>query len=128
MQKQFLCFILSGFIAAALNWGSCFVFSKLVSFELAIVFSFFVGLSSGFILMRFYVFEGYRKPITPQISKYIIVNLIALLQIFFISLILSRWLLPLLGIYEHTEALGHFVGVLAPILTSYFGHKFLTFR
>jgi VIT1/CCC1 family predicted Fe2+/Mn2+ transporter len=26
------------------------------------------------------------------------------------------------------EALAHLVGVLVPVVTSYFGHKFLTFR
>ena len=45
-----------------------------------------------------------------------------------ISLLLARWLLPSLGIVTHAEALAHLVGVLVPVVTSYFGHKFLTFR
>jgi len=78
--------------------------------------------------MRAFVFDGLNKPIVPQAGKYLVVNLLALLQTFLISMLLARWVLPAVGIIEHAEALGHLVGVLVPVVTSYFGHKFLTFR
>ena len=126
--KQFVFFLVSGGVAAGLNWGSRFLFSEFVRFEVAVVLAFLVGLLSGFILMRAFVFNGAGKPIFPQAGKYVAVNLFALLQTLVISLLLARWLLPSLGIVEHAEALAHLVGVLVPVVTSYFGHKFLTFR
>lgn len=78
--------------------------------------------------MRFFVFNGAGKPVIPQIRKYVLVNLFALLQTFLISLVLARWVLPSIGIHSHAEALGHLIGVLLPVLTSYFGHKYFTFR
>ena len=128
LSKQFLYFILSGGLAAGLNWGSRFLFSLVVPFEIAVVLAFFVGLLSGFVLMRFFVFDGRGKPIAPQASKYVLVNLFALLQTLLISLLLARWALPAFGINDYAEGLGHLVGVLVPVITSYFGHKFLTFR
>ena len=128
LTKQFLCFILSGGVAAGLNWGSRFLFSLVAPFEVAVVLAFFVGLLSGFILMRFFVFDGGGKPIVPQAGKYIAVNLFALLQTLLLSLVLARWVLPSVGITDHAEALAHLVGVLVPVVTSYFGHKFSTFR
>jgi putative flippase GtrA len=126
--KQFSSFVVSGAIAAALNWGSRFLFSEFVEFEVAVVLAFIVGLLSGFILMRVFVFDGTGKPIVPQARRYVAVNLLALLQTVVISLLLARWLLPSLGIVEQAEALAHLVGVLVPVVTSYFGHKLLTFR
>jgi putative flippase GtrA len=128
LSRQFLYFILSGGLAAGLNWGSRFLFSLVVPFEIAVVLAFFVGLLSGFVLMRFFVFDGRGKPIAPQASKYVLVNLFALLQTLLISLLLARWALPAFGINDYAEGLGHLVGVLVPVITSYFGHKFLTFR
>lgn len=128
ITKQFFIFLVSGGLAACLNWGSRFLFSVFVRFEVAVVLAFMVGLLSGFILMRLFVFNGTGKPIVPQVGKYIAVNLFALLQTLIISLMLARWLLPSLGVVEHVEALAHLVGVLVPVVSSYFGHKFLTFR
>lgn len=128
MTKQFLYFLLSGGAAAGLNWGSRFLFSQVASFEVAVVLAFCVGLLSGFILMRFFVFDGGGKPIVSQASRYIVVNFFALLQTLLISLFFARWALPAIGISDNAEALGHLIGVLVPVVTSYFGHKFLTFR
>jgi len=128
IAKQFVFFLVSGGLAAALNWGSRFLFSEFVRFEVAVVLAFLVGLLSGFVLMRMFVFNGAGKPIAPQIGKYVAVNLFALVQTLVISLVLARWLLPSLGIVQYSEALAHLVGVLVPVVTSYFGHKLLTFR
>ncbi|CAG1771092.1 hypothetical protein BAC3_01546 [uncultured bacterium] len=127
-MKQFVLFLLSGGLAAGLNWGSRFIFSKWLPFELAVTAAFFVGLLSGFLLMRWFVFDGRGKPIMSQAGKYVLVNLFALLQTLLISSVLARWLLPWLGMVQHIEALAHLVGVLVPVVTSYIGHKRWSFR
>ncbi|MES2817908.1 MAG: GtrA family protein [Pseudomonadota bacterium] len=126
--KQFAFFLASGGVAAALNWGARFLFSVFFPFEVAVVLAFLVGLLSGFTLMRLFVFDGGGKALTPQMGKYLAVNLFALVQTLAVSVLCARWLLPSLGVVQYVEALAHLFGVLVPIVTSYFGHRFFTFR
>jgi putative flippase GtrA len=126
--RQFLLFLVSGGIAAFLNWSSRFIFSHWMPFELAVVAAFFVGLTVGFVMMRLYVFDAAPKAVIHQASIYIFVNMLALVQTLIISVVLARWILPAWGIVNYAEASAHLAGVLVPVATSYFGHKFFTFR
>jgi putative flippase GtrA len=125
---QFFLFLLCGGLAAALNWGSRFIFSIWLPFELAVVAAFFVGLLSGFLLMRWFVFNGKGQALVPQAGKYLLVNILALIQTLLISTLFARLLLPEIGLFKNTEALAHLVGVLTPVITSYIGHKRWSFR
>jgi len=128
MTRQFVLFLVSGGVAAALNWGSRFLFSLWMPFEWAVVCAFGVGLATGFVLMRTLAFEGRGKPALPQAGRYAIVNAAALAQTWIVSMLMARWVLPAIGITEQAEPLGHLVGVLFPVLTSFFAHRLYTFR
>ena len=127
-MAQFIKFLLCGGLAASLNWASRFLFSLWMPFEYAVVAAFFVGLSSGYILMRLYVFETKQASAVLQVSKYVAVNMLALVQTLLISVLLLHWVLPGMGIIDYADATAHLVGVLVPVVTSYFGHKLITFR
>jgi putative flippase GtrA len=118
----------AGGAAAAANFGSRFLFSLWVRYEWAIVLAFLVGLTVGFLLMRGYVFNASGKPFGRQAAIFLAVNLFALLQTLLVSVALDRWVLPSLGVVSRTEALAHMVGVLVPMVTSYFGHRMATFK
>ncbi|HEY6822454.1 MAG TPA: GtrA family protein [Burkholderiales bacterium] len=126
--RRFALFLLSGGAAAAANWGSRFLFSLWMPFEAAVVAAFMVGLVTGFVLMRVFVFEGVARPVLPQAGRYAIVNAAALMQTFVVSVVMARWALPAVGVREHAEPLGHLAGVLFPVVTSYFAHRMYTFR
>lgn len=128
LTPQFARFLFAGGIAAGANFGSRFLFSRWVGYEQAIVLAYLVGMFVAFMLMRGHVFEAKGKALIPQVSKFVAVNILAVLQTLIISVALVRWVFPALGVVEHVEALAHLVGVLVPVVTSYFGHKFLTFR
>ena len=127
-MRQFVRFLFCGGLAAGLNWVSRFLFSIWLPFEYSVVAAFFVGLISGYLLMRFYVFETKKETGLLQISKYVAVNMLALVQTLIISIVLLRWVLPAMGVLNHVDALAHLIGVLTPVVTSYFGHKYITFR
>ena len=55
-------------------------------------------------------------------------NAAALAQTWIVSVAMTRWVLPSVGITTHAEALGHLVGVLFPVFTSYIAHRKYTFR
>jgi putative flippase GtrA len=126
--RRFGMFVVAGGIAAAANYGSRFGFSLWFSYPVAIVLAYLVGMTVAFLLMRQYVFEGGGKPLAPQVIKFTIVNVLAVIQTLVVSLVLARWGLPALGVVEHVEAIAHAVGVAVPVVTSYFGHKRATFR
>lgn len=127
-MAQFIKFLLCGGLAAGLNWASRFLFSLWMPFEYAVVAAFFVGLSSGYILMRLYVFETKQASVVLQVSKYVVINMLALVQTLLISVLLLHWALPSMGVINHADAIAHLVGVLTPVVTSYFGHKRWSFR
>jgi putative flippase GtrA len=126
--RRFGLFLVAGGIAAAANYGSRFGFSAWFSYPVAIVLAYLVGMVVAFLLMRQYVFEGGGKPLGPQVLRFMLVNAAAVLQTLIVSLVLARWLLPLLGVTQHVEAIAHAVGVAVPVVTSYFGHRLATFK
>ena len=128
ITRQFLRFLVAGGIAAAANFGSRFVFSIFVDYGFAVSFAYLVGMLVAFLLMRGHVFDASSGPLAPQVSKFVGINVLAVLQTLAISLLLARWVLPSVGVIDQAEALAHFIGVLVPAVSSYFGHKFLTFR
>ena len=128
LTPQFVRFLFAGGIAAAANYGSRFLFSRWVGYEQAIVLAYLVGMFVAFVLMRGHVFEAKGKALAPQVVKFVGVNFLAVLQTLIISVVLARWVLPAWGVTDHAEALAHLVGVLIPVVTSYFGHKLFTFR
>lgn len=126
--RQFSLYLLAGGLAALANWGSRFVFSVWLPFEVAVLAAFCVGMCTGFLLMRRYAFAGSQQSLPRQALGYLLVNLLAALQTVVISSVLLRLVLPpqLLGL--SAEAVAHGAGVVAPVLTSYFGHRWISFR
>lgn len=121
-------FLVVGGVSAALNWSSRFLFSLWFTFEVAVVLAFFVGLVSGFILMRLFVFTNGAKSMMQQAGYFVAVNGLALLQTWLISVLLSRYLFPYIGLTYGADGLAHLIGIMAPIVTSYMGHKHFTFK
>ena len=126
--RRMLLFVVAGGLAAVANYGSRFGFSLWFSYPVAIVCAYLVGMVVAFVLMRTYVFDGAGKALAPQVVKFVLVNLVAVLLTLGVSLLLARWLLPALGVVEHVEAIAHAFGVAFPVITSYIGHKRATFR
>lgn len=128
ISPQFFRFLVAGGIAAAANYGSRFVFGLWLSYGVSIVLAYLVGMTVAFILMRQHVFKAGEGALASQLSKFVLVNMLAVVQTLLISLLLARWVLPGLGVAAHAEAIAHLVGVLVPVVTSYVGHRMLTFR
>lgn len=96
-------------------------------YGLSIVFAYLVGMLVAFLLMRGHVFDARSGHVLSQVVKFTVINALAVLQTLAISLLLASWLSQWVRVDE-SEALAHLVGVLVPVVTSYFGHKYLTFR
>ena len=125
--SPFVRFVISGGIAAAINILSRIAFSQFLPFSAAIVLAFLVGMTTAFILMKQFVFEESGNSTGNEYVRFGLVNLVALLQVWLVSIILARWLLPAINYNWHVDTTAHVVGVLSPVLTSYVAHKSFTF-
>lgn len=128
MAGQFTRFLLVGGLAAAVNLGARYLFSLYVTFEWAVALAFPFGLLTAFWLSRKLVFAASGQPIKREFGWFLTINLAALVQVWLISVGLARWLLPALNYTFYPFETAHFVGVATPMITSYLGHKYLTFR
>ena len=126
-RVQFPRFLVAGGLAACANFGSRFLFSNWVDYQWAVLMAFCVGLSSGFLLNKYFVFARSSRRVRVEFSLYLAVNLFALAQTWLVSVYGAAWLEPAIGLGP-AQALAHLAGILCPVVSSYFGHKYFTFR
>ena len=128
MTRQFMRFLMAGGIAALANFLSRIAFSTVMGLAMAVVLAYCVGMAVAFALMRSQVFAPSDAPLARQAAFFVAVNLAAVLQTLVVTLLLARWLLPAIGVRAWVEEIAQAVGVLVPVVTSYFGHKHFSFR
>jgi len=128
MNKQFVLFIVAGGIAACVNFFSRMLLSHWLAYSAAIVVAYVLGMITAFVLNRLLVFKQVSHSIRHQVFWFTMVNLAAVLQTLTISLLLAEWVFPRIGLVWHPETVAHAVGVAVPVVTSFVGHKYLSFK
>jgi putative flippase GtrA len=118
---------MTGGIAAAVNLASRYLLDPFTGFETAVVIAYLIGMTTAYVLARHLVFEVSGRSVTAEFQRFAVVNLFALALVWGISVGLARHLFPALGLTWHGDDIAHVIGVLAPAVTSYFGHRFYTF-
>jgi putative flippase GtrA len=126
-RSRFGRFILTGGIAAAVNVLSRVALSTLLSFRWAVLVAYLLGMITAWILARRFVFERSSRHWSREFLRFGLVNCLALIQVWLISVGLAEWLFPRLGIHTLAEGLAHVIGVASPVVTSYLAHKHFTF-
>lgn len=127
-SRQFLAFLLTGGTAALVNFGSRILYNHWMGFSSAIVLAYVTGMITAFVLARLFVFTASTQPIRHSIAFFILVNLVAVVQTWAISLGLAYYVLPSFGVHAFAREIAHAVGVAVPVFTSYIGHKRWSFR
>jgi putative flippase GtrA len=127
-SKQFLGFLLTGGVAAAVNFGSRILFNHWFNFSVAIVLAYLMGMLTAFILARVFVFKRSQQSLQRSIFFFVLVNVVAVAQTWAISMLLAHHLLPWLGVKRYVHELAHAVGVVVPVFSSYLGHKKFSFK
>lgn len=125
----FVRFLALGGFAAAVNWLSRFPLQRLMSFSQAVVAAYMIGMIVAFVLFRSYVFPNSPQSLQRQATLFILVNVLGLVQVWAVSMVLVYRVFPAIGfVGALTEPVGHGIAIGVPALSSYFGHRFLTFR
>jgi putative flippase GtrA len=128
VSKEFLMFLLTGGFAAVVNWGSRIVYNFWMPFSAAIGVAYITGMITAFILAKLFVFKTSTQSTGRSAFFFVLVNLVAALQTWAVSIGLAYYLFPRIGMTWHDRDLAHLVGVAVPVFTSYIGHKRLTFK
>jgi len=127
ISRQFAVFLLTGGIAAAVNFSSRIVFSRYTSYQAAIVLAYIVGMITAFILARVFVFTESSQKIHRSAIYFVLVNFLALAQTWMVSIGLACYVLPYFGVRDYAHEIAHAVGIVIPVFTSYIGHKRFSF-
>lgn len=128
MSRQFFVFFLSGGVAAAVNFGSRIVYNVWVNFSVAIMLAYVTGMITAFVLVKQFVFTESQQAFHRSAVFFVLVNLVAVLQTWVISMGFAYYVLPAMGFTLFVHELAHAIGVLVPVFTSYIGHKHWSFR
>ena len=127
-NRQFVLFIITGGAAAFVNIISRILLSLIFAFEIAVLLAYGIGMIIAYILNRRFVFSRTQQSIRRSFAAFSLVNLLAVLQTLILSSLIRDFLLQSIDSIATIDLIAHITGVLLPILTSFFGHKYLSFR
>ena len=128
LSRQFLIFLLTGGTAAVVNFSSRILYSVWLDFSSAVILAYISGMITAFVLAKLFVFKESQQTLQRSAVFFILVNLVAILQTWVISMGLAYYLLPLLGFSVFVQEIAHATGVIVPVFTSYLGHKRWSFQ
>jgi putative flippase GtrA len=128
LSPQFVRFLVTGGLAALVNFSVGFLLARLLPYNLDLVVGHVSGMVAAFILFELFVFgeSSHEKP--KSMGLFVMVNLLALLQTYLIGSALEEWLFPEIGFELHPETVARIIAIGFPVLTSFLGHKYFTFR
>lgn len=128
ISKEFLLFLITGGIAAIVNFLSRIFYNQFTSFSLAIVLAYISGMITAFILAKVFVFQNTEQTLKRSILFFCLVNGFAILQTWLITITLAYYIFPQLQINKFSHEMAHAVGVITPVFSSYLGHKYFSFK
>ncbi len=127
LSRQFVIFLVTGGLAACVNFGSRILYNRWLDFSTSVVLAYLTGMVTAFLLARAFVFRDGSQSVQKSAAIFALVNVVAVLQTWAISMALY-YLLPLAGLTRHVPELAHAVGIMVPVFTSYIGHKKYSFK
>lgn len=128
VSTQFVRFLVTGGIAATANIGSRYLFNIFMDFKVAVVLAYLVGMTIAYVLARLFVFDRSGRSLGSEFGRFAVVNLFALAFVWAISVSLALIVFPAINFTWHSEDIAHVIGVLAPAVTSFLGHRQFSFR
>ena len=128
LSKQFVSFLITGGIAAAVNFLSRIFYNQYYSFSTAVIFAYLTGMVTAFILAKMFVFKASTQSIKRSALIFTLVNVLAATQTWIISMGLNFYVLPMLGVERYSAEIASAIGISFPVFTSYLGHKRWSFK
>lgn len=127
-SRQFLIFLLSGGCAALVNFSSRILYNQWMSFSSAVILAYLTGMATAFVLFRILVFRQSSQRLHHSAIYFTLVNMLAIVQTWVISMLMANYFLPYMSITRHAQEIAHATGIVVPVFSSYLGHKHLSFK
>lgn len=127
-HSEFFQFLIVGGFSAGVNFISRIGFSELVTYRYAIILAYLIGMLTAFILSKHYVFEKSGRAFKDELRDFTIVNIFAVIQVWLISVGLAEHFFPYVSFNIYPEEVAHLIGLGIPVISSYIGHKYFSFR
>lgn len=127
MTSEFLKFLMTGGLAALANLASRYALNLIMPFEAAVAVAYLIGMTTAYVLARLFVFQRSGRSVASELRRFAIVNVVALVIVWLVSVGLARLLFPSVGFAWHADDIAHLIGVLSTAVSSYFGHRLYTF-
>ena len=127
-KARFALFLVTGGIAAGVNIVARTLLERLVSYEGAVGLAYLAGMVTAFVLARVFVFKPAEGDARGEFLRFTLVNGVAFVQVWVVSVGLARVVFPAVGFVWQAETVAHVIGVLSPVVTSYVLHKRFSFR
>lgn len=127
-SRQFLAFLVTGGVAAGVNFGSRIFYNQWLSFSSAVILAYLTGMVTAFVLARIFVFKSSTQSVRQSAFFFGLVNVFAVMQTWLISMALAYYILPWCEVEYYKNEIAHGAGVIIPAFTSYIGHKYWSFR
>ena len=126
-RNRFVLFVLAGGTAALVNILSRIALNWVMPYEVAIIVAYLCGMTTAYLLNRYFVFAASGRGVASEYTRFALVNLAAVAQVWIVSVGLARLAFPAIGFAWHAETVAHVIGVAIPVFTSYLGHKHFSF-
>ena len=126
-RNRFALFLFAGGTAALVNILSRIAFNWLMPYEVAIVVAYLCGMTTAYLLNKRFVFASSGRGVASEYTRFALVNLAAVAQVWIVSVGLARLVFPAISFTWHAETVAHVIGVTIPVFTSYMGHKHFSF-
>ncbi len=125
---RFARFLLTSGTSAVINVATRWLLSLVLVYEAAVSLAYVVGMVTAFLLARLFVFERAAGSTHEQFARFALVNAVGFTQVWLVSVGLVRLILPAIGFGWNAETIAHVVGLGSLTATSYFLHKWFSFR
>ena len=126
-RNRFVLFVVAGGTAALVNILSRIALNWVMPYEIAIIVAYLCGMTTAYLLNRHFVFAASGRGVASEYTRFALVNLAAVAQVWIVSVALARLAFPAIGFTWHAETVAHVIGVAIPVFTSYLGHKHFSF-
>lgn len=127
-KHQFSKFIVAGGIAAGANFCSRYELGFYMSYVPSIILAYLVGMITAYVFCRLFVFEARKNSTLQQMGYFTAINVLAIIQTIIVSVVFADFIFNGIQDISLRESLAHFIGICVPVFTSYYGHKYVTFK
>jgi putative flippase GtrA len=127
--REFARFVLTGVVAALGNIAAVWLARFFVPFEIALLAGIVAGLTISFILSKLFAFDSRSwNGAGGQAARFLTVFVLSSAVYWGVAVVIGRFALLHGVATAMAEMGGVLVGAGAMMLTSYFGHRFFTYR